>query len=563
MKLPQQKNENELGSLFFLMMIRTEQAAPLAASCLILHVFSGFVCAKGCSFNGVCAKGCSFNGVCCENYLPTRCENLQGKCFLELYGLKDFIMEKRRLLLTGRQNSVFKNSINAPPFACLVLRMKRSCWLSTVCTLHHVGSKPYFLLHYLTKFFGTGGGRKCIPCQPPPGFNSCSSCLINGIKKLHKMWDEIGESYNEIDNILEEIEQECLDVYDRKIAETIKYKAELQGSLAQADDEIVSLMSSLGEQVTYSRKEEDTLKQQISTVKPVLDELRMKKGLRWKQISEILTRITDISSNIAGNDDHGSNNGPEDFDESDLTETKLDQLRARLQDLCKEKDVRLQKVNSYISAIHDLSEAMAFDFSEALKLTESLKNEKLQKLLRVIIGDFVQDLGRTLQDLWNRMETPMDERRRFENISSLLSVQADDALPKGCLGHDIFPEAEDEVKRLKKSSKMEELVLKRRCELEEVCREGHMDVNSDAARQSLVDLIDSAMVSQFVSDRVNLWFKKLSSIECAVTKFCFAGSGDLLHILASIDSQIEKAKEEALTRKEILDKVDKWKHAKK
>ncbi|KAG2278301.1 hypothetical protein Bca52824_060856 [Brassica carinata] len=367
------------------------------------------------------------------------------------------------------------------------------------------------------------------------------------------MWDEIGESYNEIDNILEEIEQECLDVYDRKIAETIKYKAELQGSLAQADDEIVSLMSSLGEQVTYSRKEEDTLKQQISTVKPVLDELRMKKGLRWKQISEILTRITDISSNIAGNDDHGSNNGPEDFDESDLTETKLDQLRARLQDLCKEKDVRLQKVNSYISAIHDLSEAMAFDFSEALshvhksltdssmadtksisddtlaglaELTESLKNEKLQKLLRV------QDLGRTLQDLWNRMETPMDERRRFENISSLLSVQPDDALPKGCLGHDIFPEAEDEVKRLKKSSKMEELVLKRRCELEEVCREGHMDVNSDAARQSLVDLIDS-------------------------------GSGDLLHILASIDSQIEKAKEEALTRKEILDKVDKWKHAKK
>ncbi|KAF3504830.1 hypothetical protein F2Q69_00040059 [Brassica cretica] len=347
-------------------------------------------------------------------------------------------------------------------------------------------------------------------------------------------------------------------VYDRKIAETIKYKAELQGSLAQADDEIVSRLywTNCG----------------------------------WKQISEILTRITDISSNIAGNDDHGSNNGPEDFDESDLTETKLDQLRARLQDLCKEKDVRLQKVNSYISAIHDLSEAMAFDFSEALshvhksltdssmadtksisddtlaglaELTESLKNEKLQKLLRVIIGDFVQDLGRTLQDLWNRMETPMDERRRFENISSLLSVQADDALPKGCLGHDIFPEAEDEVKRLKKSSKMEELVLKRRCELEEVCREGHMDVNSDAARQSLVDLIDSAMVSQFVSDRVNLWFKKLSSIECAVTKFCFAGSGDLLHILASIDSQIEKAKEEALTRKEILDKVDKWKHAKK
>lgn len=37
-------------------------------------------------------------------------------------------------------------------------------------------------------------------------------------------------------------------------------------------------------------------------------------------------------------------------------------------------------------------------------------------------------------------------------------------------------------------------MLKRRCELEEVCREGHMDVNSDAARQSLVDLIDSGTI---------------------------------------------------------------------
>lgn len=78
---------------------------------------------------------------------------------------------------------------------------------------------------------------------------------------------------------------------------------------------------------------------------------------------------------------------------------------------CFLQDVRLQKVNSYISAIHDLSETMAFDFSEALshvhksltdfsmadtksisddtlaglaKLTESQKNEKHQKLLEVM-----------------------------------------------------------------------------------------------------------------------------------------------------------------------------------
>lgn len=37
-------------------------------------------------------------------------------------------------------------------------------------------------------------------------------------------------------------------------------------------------------------------------------------------------------------------------------------------------------------------------------------------------------------------------------------------------------------------------MLKRQCELEEICREVHMDVDSNAARQSLVDLIDSGTV---------------------------------------------------------------------
>lgn len=45
-----------------------------------------------------------------------------------------------------------------------------------------------------------------------------------------------------------------------------------------------------------------------------------------------------------------------------------------------------------------------------------------------------------------------------------------------------------------KSSKMKELVFKRQCELEEICRGNHMDINSDAARKSLVDLIESGTI---------------------------------------------------------------------
>ncbi|KAG2285316.1 hypothetical protein Bca52824_044920 [Brassica carinata] len=372
---------------------------------------------------------------------------------------------------------------------------------------------------------------------------TCTSLL----QELQIIWDEIGEGYNERDTMLLELEQECLDIYNKKVDKTRKHRAELQRSLAQSEAEIATLMSALGEQASFSRKE-GSLKEQISSVKPVLDELMVKKDLRWREISEIVTQIAEISSNIAGNDCSVSS-GLE-IDESDLTKRKLDELRAHLQELRNEKAVRLQKVNFYISAVHELSEILSFDFSKALsnvhksltgasksisndtlarltELVESLKKEKLQRLLKL------QGLGRTMQELWNLMETPMDERRRFDNLSGLLSVQAaDDALGKGCLGLDIVREAEDEVKRLNalKSSKMKELVLKRHCELEEICREVHMDFNSDAARQMM--------------------------------NVSFAGNADLSDILASLDEQIEKAKAEALSRKEILDKVEKLKHAK-
>ncbi|CAN7137903.1 unnamed protein product [Brassica rapa subsp. narinosa] len=379
---------------------------------------------------------------------------------------------------------------------------------------------------------------------------TCTSLL----QELQIIWDEIGEGYSERDKMLLELEQECLDIYNKKVDKTRKHRAELQRSLSQSEAEIATLVSALGEQASFSKKE-GSLKEQISSVKPVLEELMVKKDMRWKEVSEIVTQIAEISSNIAGNDCLVSSGF--EVDGSDLTKRKLDELRAHLQDLRSEKAVRLQKVNSYISAVHELSEILSFDFSKALsnvhksltgasksisndtlarltELVESLRKERRQRLLKL------QGLGRNMQELWSLMETPTDERRRFDNLSILLSVQADDALGKGCLGLDIVREAEDEVNRLNalKSSKMKELVLKRHCELEEICREVHMDFNSDAGRQSLIDVIDS------------------------VTKVSFAGDADLSGILESLDEQIEKAKEEALSRKEILDKVEKLKHAK-
>uniref|UniRef100_A0A2N9EN54 Uncharacterized protein n=1 Tax=Fagus sylvatica TaxID=28930 RepID=A0A2N9EN54_FAGSY len=130
------------------------------------------------------------------------------------------------------------------------------------------------------------------------------------------------------------------------------------------------------------------------------------------------------------------------------------------------------------------------------------------------------------------MDTPVDERKRFDHVTSLISSSVDEVSRQGCLALDVIEQAEIEVEQLTvlKGGKMKELVFKRQNELEEIYRGVHMDVDSEAARQILINLIDS-------------------------------GNVDLSDLLSSMDDQIVKAKEQALSRKDILDKVEKWRYA--
>lgn len=86
-----------------------------------------------------------------------------------------------------------------------------------------------------------------------------------------------------------------------------------------------------------------------------------------------------------------------------------------------------------------------------------------------------------------------------------------------------------EVERLDKLkfSRMKEIAFKRQGELEEIFAHAHIEIDSQAAREKILTLIDS-------------------------------GSVEPSELLADMDNQIIKAKEEAISRKDILDKVEKW-----
>ncbi|CAK9220934.1 unnamed protein product [Sphagnum troendelagicum] len=106
------------------------------------------------------------------------------------------------------------------------------------------------------------------------------------------------------------------------------------------------------------------------------------------------------------------------------------------------------------------------------------------------------------------MDTPIEEQQLLQHITSHIAATQDEITIPGTLSSDTIAQAQMEVDRLDtlKASRMKEFVVKRRLELEDICR-------------------------------------------CIV---------DPTQLLSQMEKQIMQAKHEALTRKEILEKMEKW-----
>ncbi|XP_010252611.1 PREDICTED: 65-kDa microtubule-associated protein 1 [Nelumbo nucifera] len=384
--------------------------------------------------------------------------------------------------------------------------------------------------------------------NPIVGEITCGSLL----HQLQQIWDEVGESDEERDKMLLQLEQECLDVYKRKVDQAAKSRAQLLQALADAKSELSSLLSALGEKtfVGVPEKTSGTIKEQLAAIAPVLEQLCKQKEERIKEFSDVQLQIQKICGEIAGNLKLSEQIGTPVVDESDLSLKKFDEFHAQLQELQKEKADRLHKVLDFVSTVHDLCAVLGIDFFSTItevhpslddsigvqsksisndtlarlaKTVLALKEDKKQRLLKL------QELAAQLSDLWNLMDTPNEERSLFDHVTCNISASVDEVIVPGALALDLIEQAEVEVERLDqlKASRMKEIAFKKQAELEEIFARAHIEIDSDAAREKIMALIDS-------------------------------GNIEPSELLADMDNQILKAKEEALSRKEILDKVEKW-----
>lgn len=384
--------------------------------------------------------------------------------------------------------------------------------------------------------------------NPLLGETTCGSLL----QKLQEIWDEVGESDEERDKMLLQLEQDCLDVYKRKVEQAAKSRAQLLQALSDAKLELSSLLSALGEKsfAGIPDKTSGTIKEQLAAIAPALEQLWKQKEERIKEFSDVQSQIQKICGEIAGTLNLSDQAGTPAVDEADLSLKRLDEYHGQLQELQKEKSERLHKVLEFVSTVHDLCAVLGMDFFSTVTevhpslndstsvQSKSISNDTLSRLAKTVLAlkedkkqrlHKLQELATQLIDLWNLMDTPVEERRLFDHVTCNISASVDEVTVPGALALDLIEQAEVEVERLDqlKASRMKEIAFKKQTELEDIFAHAHIEIDPEAAREKIMALIDS-------------------------------GDVEPAELLADMDNQIANAKDEALSRKDILDKVEKW-----
>ncbi|GLT49270.1 hypothetical protein SLA2020_228390 [Shorea laevis] len=379
------------------------------------------------------------------------------------------------------------------------------------------------------------------------GETTCGTLLY----ELQIIWDEVGETDADKDKMVLDLEQECLEVYRRKMDQANRCRAQLRQSIADCEAELAGICSAVGERPVHIRQSNQnagSLKEELGKVLPQLEEMRKKKMDRRNQFFEVLDEIQKITIEIYGSTESVSSKT---VDETDLSLRKLEELHRQLHALQKEKSDRLKQVQDHLNTLNSFCLVLGMDFKHTVtevhpslgesEGSRSISNDTIEHLATAVKNlrqvkiqrmQRLQDLATSMLELWNLMDTPIEEQQMFQNVTCNIAASEHEITEPNTLSDEFINHVEVEVSRLEelKSSKMKELVLKKRSELEEICRKTHLAPEFDSALEDVIDAIES-------------------------------GALDASTILEQIELQIAKVKEEAFSRKEVLEKVEKWLNA--
>ncbi|XP_073021268.1 65-kDa microtubule-associated protein 3-like isoform X3 [Primulina eburnea] len=356
------------------------------------------------------------------------------------------------------------------------------------------------------------------------------------LKELQIIWDEVGKSDSERNRMLLQLEQECLEVYRRKVDQANKDRSQLRQEIADAEAELAAICSAMGERPVHTRQADQnprSLKAELEAILPQIEEMQKKKCERKNQFIVALEELHMIKNDICGSERYTLCNT--DVDETDLCSRKLEELHRELKALQEEKSVRLNQISDHLNLLYSLCSVLGLDFKQTVneihpslgdsESAKSISNHTLQQLETAT--QRLQELKiQRLQQLWNLMDTPIEEQQIFQNVTCNIVAAEEEITDPEMLSVDFINHVKAEVSRLEelKARILTNLILKKKAELEDIHRKTHLIQETDEAMDTVIE----------------------------------SGAVDAACVLEKIELQISRAKEEALSRKEILEKVEKW-----
>ncbi|KAL6888576.1 hypothetical protein ACP4OV_009602 [Aristida adscensionis] len=399
------------------------------------------------------------------------------------------------------------------------------------------------------------------------------------LNDLGEMWDEIGETEEERREMLQALEEECLNVYRTKVEQVRQQRAQLKREIADSVAEVAAICATIGEPpatvqtACSSLQGTGSLKAELGSIAPELGEMRRRREERRRQFADVTERLGKIQREMmmGPGDDRAAAAA---VDDGDLTLTRLEELRAYLQHLQQEKESRTRKVAELMSFLHSSSSVLGMDLGEMglrggdeqagdisddamermaseIERLREIKRNRMQKL---------QDLAASMLELWNLMDTPPEEQRRFQRVACNIAASEDEITAPNALSIDFIRHVgeraaahirpsfrrrvrfavEAEVVRLEtlKECRMKDLVAKKHEELKEIRRRARVPPeDDDAGAVLMLDAVDSG-------DR---HCQKINAERCLM--------------LERLEVQIAEAKDLEFSRKDILERMDKWQAA--
>ncbi|XP_078153449.1 65-kDa microtubule-associated protein 3-like [Carex rostrata] len=370
------------------------------------------------------------------------------------------------------------------------------------------------------------------------------------LQQLQVIWDEIGESLADREKIFKDLEHECVEAHQIKLDKASHLRAHLRQSIADAEAEVAAICSAMGERLvnnTQINQKDGSLKSEVSAIVPLLEEMRNRRAERIGQFLEVTEQIRKITNEIRP---AGCNQSEITFDESELTTRKLEELHKELQSLQKEKSERLKMVMGQLKNLNSLCIVLGLEFEKmvaevhpTLDEGEESKNisddvvdrlaSTIQRLREVKLQRMkkLQNLATSLLELWDLMDVPIEEQQLFQNITRNVAASEHELNEINILSVGFLKSAEVEVSRLEnlKARKGKDIVLKKKFELEELRQKTHL-LPEDG--------------------EINFAFEAVE-----------AGALSYSLLMEQIDNQISLVKEDVLSRKDILEKVEKWLNA--